>query len=376
MERRELVRRYAQLQANRDHEGTARFLAEFPQLLRDPSWPVSKMTGHAMTGETAFLRVLLDAGVSPDIQGDSGNDRPLVGAAGFGHIDVVRLLLERGAAVNWSWRGAAYHSTALVSAILKGHDEIARMLIDAGAVLDAIDPAGATPLAWAVRLGRHEVAAYLRSKGAVMPEDAPGYVPPPPPDPMGEYITSTGAFADGEVACSGGVAVLCGMGPTRDDGDYLAVTRGMSDRPMTTPAGGEAYARAELAVFMLDGSFDASDWPSLNQMWIADWMLRVAAWPFANNTWLGGKWTIISNEDPPRPLSEFTAMTCWLLLAEKEPLVRCDLPDGRSVVFYTMMAIHTAERDLALRDGLVALLEKFAEHDVPVHLDPARTSVV
>jgi hypothetical protein len=69
-------------------------------------------------------------------------------------------------------------------------------------------------------------------------------------------------------------------------------------------------------------------------------------------------------------------MTCWLLLGEKGPLARAELPDGRSVCFYTLMPIHTAERDLALREGLVALLERFAEHDVPMQLDPERASVV
>ena len=48
--------------------------------------------------------------------------------------------------------------------------------------------------------------------------------------------------------------------------------------------------------------------------------------------------------------------------------------DG-SVVFYTLLPIHTAERDLALREGIVALLQKFADEDVPDYVVPDRPSV-
>jgi hypothetical protein len=153
-------------------------------------------------------------------------------------------------------------------------------------------------------------------------------------------------------------------------------THGLSDVPMRVPAGGEAYRYAELAILIEDSIWDESTWQQPEFRWLVDWMQRIARYPFENDTWLEGKWTIISNEDPPRPLSEFTRMTCWLLLGEKEPLARAELPDGRSVCFYTLMPIHTAERDLALRDGIVALLRLFEQHDVPLQLDPNRPCLV
>ena len=85
---------------------------------------------------------------------------------------------------------------------------------------------------------------------------------------------------------------------------------------------------------------------------------------------------VVANDDPPRPLGPNTAMTCWLLLADKEPLDRVEMPDGRSVVFYEMIPIHTAERHFERKHGTQALLEKFAEHNVPEHINPRRPSVV
>jgi hypothetical protein len=142
------------------------------------------------------------------------------------------------------------------------------------------------------------------------------------------------------------------------------------------PPGGEAYRFAELVLYLDGWDTDIDEWQTPEHLWVINWVRRLAQIPFENDTWLNGKWTIISNEDPPRPLSEFTQMTCWLLLGEKEPLARAELPDGRSVCFYTLMPIHTAERDLALRDGIVALLRLFEQHDVPLQLDPNRPCLV
>jgi hypothetical protein len=63
-------------------------------------------------------------------------------------------------------------------------------------------------------------------------------------------------------------------------------------------------------------------------------------------------------------------------LADKAPLRGFVRPDGTEVVFYTLVPIHTAERDFERRNGLRALLQKFAQANVPSHVDPHRESVV
>src|SRR4029077_13296995 len=62
-----------------------------------------------------------------------GSGAPLKNAAARGHIDVVKLLLERGADPNLPEPGIAPHGHALYSAVYYGHYEIAKLLLENGA---------------------------------------------------------------------------------------------------------------------------------------------------------------------------------------------------------------------------------------------------
>jgi ankyrin repeat protein len=56
-----------------------------------------------------------------------------VHAAGRGHLDVVRLLLERGADPNVPEERNAPHGRALYSAVYHRHYEVAKLLLEHGA---------------------------------------------------------------------------------------------------------------------------------------------------------------------------------------------------------------------------------------------------
>jgi ankyrin repeat protein len=92
---------------------------------------------------------------------------PLHIAAKEGHLDVVRFLLERGAAVDGNNDDAG---TPLSSAAAGGHVDIIRVLLDKGARIDATDASGATPLHLAAQEGQLGAVKLLLQKGA--PVDA------------------------------------------------------------------------------------------------------------------------------------------------------------------------------------------------------------
>jgi hypothetical protein len=163
---------------------------------------------------------------------------------------------------------------------------------------------------------------------------------------------------------------------TRDDGVVCLFTDGMSAQPMPPGPGGDAYQYAELAVYLVDWPEDPARWLEPEYIWPINWLRRLARYPFETDVGLGGPVAVVANGEPPEPLGPNTTMTCWLLLADKEPLDRVELPDGRSVVFYEMVPIHTAERDFEREHGTAALLERFAERQLPDSLDPNRPSVV
>jgi ankyrin repeat protein len=88
----------------------------------------------AFVGNISRVRDLLDS--DPSLIDQMGADRsgtPLVHASGRGHLEMVRLLLERGANPNVPEPGNAPHGRALYSAVYGRHFEVAKLLLEHGA---------------------------------------------------------------------------------------------------------------------------------------------------------------------------------------------------------------------------------------------------
>jgi uncharacterized protein len=122
----------------------------------------------AHNGQVEIVRALLDAGA--DIEADEigcYGGKPLHWASEHAP-QVVKLLLERGAAVNGRnvKPGAEYEGvTPLIMVATQANDcaECAELLIAAGADLHATDTKGRSALTWAVAKGAKRVEAVLRS---------------------------------------------------------------------------------------------------------------------------------------------------------------------------------------------------------------------
>ena len=87
-------------------------------------------------------------------------------AADFGHVAIVRLLLDAGEDPNrYNPVGGHSHTTPLHQAAGAGHDEVVRLLVERGARLDLKDILWrATPADWAKHAGKAEIEKYLCSK--------------------------------------------------------------------------------------------------------------------------------------------------------------------------------------------------------------------
>jgi ankyrin repeat protein len=94
--------------------------------------------------------------------------RALALSAQHGHAKIVRLLLDVGEDPNrYNPQGNHSHSTPLHQATLAGHIDVVKLLLDRGARMDVKDKVWqSTPLGWAEYQGRTDVAEYLRSRGA------------------------------------------------------------------------------------------------------------------------------------------------------------------------------------------------------------------
>jgi ankyrin repeat protein len=80
-----------------------------------------------------------------------------------GHMEIVNLLLEKGADVNLKDN---FGTTPLKSAALNGHMRIVKLLLEKGADVNLTDKYDKTPLHWAVFNGHMEIVNLLLEKGA------------------------------------------------------------------------------------------------------------------------------------------------------------------------------------------------------------------
>jgi len=94
---------------------------------------------------------------------DKDGDTALMWASMYGHIEVVKLLLEAGADVNAKTIDG---DTALKWASDYGHTEIVKLLLEAGADVNAKDKWGNTALVKAIDSGYIKIVKLLKQYGA------------------------------------------------------------------------------------------------------------------------------------------------------------------------------------------------------------------
>ena len=103
---------------------------------------------------------------------DDGHDTPLILAATMGHQEIMRLLINAGANVNWCGPtdlGKEYNRkrfSPLIKATSYNEIEVVKLLIDAGAYIDQADGIGRTPLQYAVNAGFVDLINLLLDNGA------------------------------------------------------------------------------------------------------------------------------------------------------------------------------------------------------------------
>jgi ankyrin repeat protein len=135
----------------------------------------------AHTGDLARVQELLDEDpslanrVSDYVTYYVGSGSPLRNAAAKGHIEIVRLLLERGADPNLREEGIAPHGHALYSAVYDAHFETAKLLLEHGAYPNPPVESSADAMSIAIRNSDEKMVELLASYGAARSVDLLAY---------------------------------------------------------------------------------------------------------------------------------------------------------------------------------------------------------
>jgi hypothetical protein len=149
--------------------------------------PDTALHGAALQGEHDAARALIRRGARMDLPvaaalellddfrrllpaaAPQERHMALAAASRFGHLEMVRLLLDAGEDPDrYNPPGSHAHSTPLHQAALAGHESIVWLLVERGVRLDIQDLLwGGTPADWARHEGRHELEAYLRAQEAL-----------------------------------------------------------------------------------------------------------------------------------------------------------------------------------------------------------------
>lgn len=120
----------------------------------------------ARSGNVPMTEFLLEKGarINSRLRNHTGLT-PLLLASDAGHLDIVRLLVEKGADLHASGRGGFMYVHALGLAARSGHIDVAEFLIEKGITVD-YKKKYARPLNLAAKYGRIEMIDFLVKKGA------------------------------------------------------------------------------------------------------------------------------------------------------------------------------------------------------------------
>lgn len=175
------------------------------------------------------------------------------------------------------------------------------------------------------------------------------------------------------------------VAPTAEHPCWTFVTLGASAYPMATPDGLDdprAWRRAEYMISLppdwapLDANgLPATDTPAT--WYPLGWLKRIARAPSTLGAWFSAEHTI-PNGDPPKPLSEHTRMSGFMVFwpISAPDAARVEAADGELINPFALIGLDAQELALARDAGASVLIERLEAAGLDDVFAPHRPSVV
>lgn len=339
------------------------------------SWPLIAVEG----GRLDNLKALVELGGDIDQGKDYAPDENALNCAvGEGLVDILRYLLERGAATT--------KPRLIIRAVNADKNEIQviQLLEQAGVDLHQIFINEMTgrkmnALSTAHDYGKFAVAEYLKSRGCVLPPEpeeeivAAEVVPSLSEQVIAHFEQTVGPVEKIsliEIVPTGVPISIHAVPPAEGRPLVTLFTSGLSEYPMKVPEGHEPFARAELYI-QLPADWKYREFANPEWGWPQYWLRSMAQYPAQHDSWLGGPVTLVANQEPPQPLAPHTQFTTMLMIVDRSFQSR----EGQTVSLYRLMPLYTEERELELREGAAALMRTLDANNVPFVVDMHRKNV-
>ena len=313
-----------------------------------------------------ILQLLLDHGAPVELRETMSDG--LSKACSVGNPEAARRMIAAGAPLKIE-RDGDLLSVPVRIAVSCNHLDVVKVLVEAGAAVNGLWNNG-TNLSLAVNKGYHEIAEYLRSKGGKMPHelvrDKLGSEPETLHDETIVQFTLHFGFPLPDAQHSlvpQETPVSIHVIPRNPNSGYITLfTNGLADQPMHTPEGQEEWSRAELYMQLPeDWKIDMANNPIWG--WPFQWLREIAQLPARNTTWFGGKVCIID-------LGELTPglrfRGCFM---HAERFYQSTTYPGTIVTMYRVIPLTVHELEFERQHGTENLLTAMDLVDVPPVVD-------
>jgi ankyrin repeat protein len=145
---------------------TTRLLLESRKINPDSKdqYGMSALLGGVASQNTAIIELLLSNGVSPNPEGE-GNWSALCEASQMGNIEIMQLLIDHGAQIDYCCDDVEGFGTPLMLSWDSKNRNATLFLLDKGASPEIKNSFGETPLIEATRVGERDLVRLLLSRG-------------------------------------------------------------------------------------------------------------------------------------------------------------------------------------------------------------------